>query len=225
MKYYAIIVAGGSGKRMNADLPKQFHLLLGKPVLMHTLEAFYYSKFQPMLLLVLNTNYQSLWKDLCIQYKFDIPHVIITGGAERFDSVKNALDSIDDPQNAFVAVHDAVRPLTSDELITRCYEEAQKKGAVIPVVESRDSLRRKVGEKNVAINRDEILIVQTPQVFKAAILKNAYTQSFNSSFTDDASVVEKAGYKIFITPGDPQNMKITYNADIAIASLYLSKEK
>ncbi|MGV3706651.1 MAG: 2-C-methyl-D-erythritol 4-phosphate cytidylyltransferase [Arcticibacter sp.] len=220
MNGYAIIVAGGSGKRMNADLPKQFHLLLGKPVLMHTLEAFFNSERQPEIILVLNADFHAYWQELCVQHNFFIPHTLVAGGAERFDSVKNALIHIQ-ADESLVAVHDAVRPVIDDELISRCFREAERLGSVIPVTESRDSLRMARGTGTVALARAEVMIVQTPQVFKSSILREAYHQAFSPFFTDDASVVEKAGFEIFTTTGSPANIKITYPEDLAVAALYL----
>lgn len=220
MDRYAIIVAGGSGKRMNADLPKQFHLLLGKPVLMHTIEAFASSALAPKIILVLNADFHLYWKELCVQHNFFVPHILTAGGKERFDSVKNALAHIGSA-DSLVAVHDAVRPVISNELITRCFNEAELRGSVIPVTESRDSLRIIRESATQSLSRADILVVQTPQVFKSNILKEAYNQAFSPLFTDDASVVEKAGFHIFTTPGTPANIKITYPEDLAIASLYL----
>ena len=208
---------------MNADLPKQFHLLLGKPVMMHTIAAFYHSSHQPEIILVLNTDYTSYWKDLCVQHNFFIPHTIIPGGAERFDSVKNAVQTITN-EDSIVAVHDAVRPVIDEELIARCFEEAELREAVIPVIPSRDSLRKINGSSTVSISRDEILIVQTPQVFAFKLLKKAYSQSYQSDYTDDASVVEHAGYTIYTTPGHTSNIKITFIEDLAIASLVLDSK-
>ncbi|PRY53048.1 2-C-methyl-D-erythritol 4-phosphate cytidylyltransferase [Arcticibacter pallidicorallinus] len=205
---------------MNADLPKQFHLLQGKPVLMHSIEAFAGSAMSPEIIIVLNADFHSYWKELCVQHNFFIPHQLIAGGTERFHSVKNALDCIS-PGESLIAVHDAVRPVITDELITRCYNEAEVKGSVIPVTESRDSLRIIRGSGTEALSRADILIVQTPQVFRGDVLKEAYQQTFSSVFTDDASVVEKAGFRISTTAGAPSNIKITYPEDLAIATLYL----
>lgn len=223
MDRYAIIVAGGSGKRMNADLPKQFHLLLGKPVLMHTIEAFVNSGLAPDIILVLNADFHQYWKELCVQHNFFVPHVLTAGGRERFDSVKNALSHTGSGES-LIAIHDAVRPVINDELITRCFNEAELKGSVIPVTESRDSLRMIRESTTQALSRADILIVQTPQVFKSGILKKAYDQDFSPLFTDDASVVERAGFQISTTAGTPSNIKITYPEDLAIASLYLGKK-
>jgi 2-C-methyl-D-erythritol 4-phosphate cytidylyltransferase len=221
MKYYAIIVAGGSGSRMNTEVPKQFLLLNGQPVLMHTISAFYFSELQPEIILVLNKSYQSYWKELLNEYRFSIPHKIVSGGTQRFDSVKNALDLIQ--EESIIAVHDAVRPIVSKDLIKRCYKEAEEKGNAIPVVSPKDSLRKKEGNQTIAINREDILIVQTPQVFQSEALKKAYSQAFVSEFTDDASVVERAGFKINVIEGEQKNLKITYEEDLEIASVYLEK--
>lgn len=205
---------------MNADLPKQFHLLAGRPVLMHTIEAFFNSTLQPEIIVVLNTSYHAYWRDLCVQHNFFIPHTLVEGGQERFDSVKNGLNHVR-PDECLVAIHDAVRPVIDNNFITRCFEEAGRTGAVIPVIESRDSLRILTQTGTAALARAEVLVVQTPQVFRRSILEEAYKQPFSSFFTDDASVVEKAGFKISTTPGSPSNIKITYQEDLAIASLHL----
>jgi len=219
MKNYVIIVAGGSGSRLNSDIPKQFIPIHGIPVLMHTLNAFYNSSLQPEIILVLNLSYHSYWKDLCTQYNFSLPHILAEGGKQRFDSVKNALKFISG--ESLVAVHDAVRPIISDELIARSFKQAELEGASIPVVPSRDSLRKIEGKKTIAINREEILIVQTPQVFRSSILLKAYEQEYTSEFTDDASVVEKWGHQISTVEGDFKNIKITYQDDLEIAGLFL----
>lgn len=219
MKYYAIIVAGGSGSRMNADIPKQFHLLSGKPILMRTIEAFHSSDLRPEIILVLNTAYHNLWAELCSRHSFEIPCSVVSSGKERFHSVKNGLELVD--EDTIVAVHDAVRPLVSDELITRSFKLATQWPAVIPAVSSKDSVRKREGETTVAINREDILLVQTPQVFQSNLLKRAYLQEYSREFTDDASVVEKAGEKVYITEGDYKNIKITYPEDIQLAELYL----
>ena len=219
MKNYVIIVAGGSGSRLNSDIPKQFIPIHGIPVLMHTLNAFYNSSLQPEIILVLNLSYHSYWKDLCTQYNFSLPHILAEGGKQRFDSVKNALKFISG--ESLVAVHDAVRPIISDELIARSFKQAELEGTSIPVVPSRDSLRKIEGKKTIAINREEILIVQTPQVFRSSILLKAYDQEYTSEFTDDASVVEKWGHQISTVEGDFKNIKITYQDDLEIAGLFL----
>ncbi|WP_207425515.1 2-C-methyl-D-erythritol 4-phosphate cytidylyltransferase [Pedobacter sp. SYSU D00535] len=222
MKTYAIIVAGGSGSRMGTELPKQFLEVNSKPVLMHTLLAFHRSSVKPEILLVLNKHYHNFWKELCALHQFDVPHILVEGGEERFHSVKNALNLVHQP--SLVAIHDAVRPVISNELITRCFNEAEENLAVIPAVSSRDSLRQKQGNGTVALNRSEVLIVQTPQVFHSDILNKAYLQPYSDNFTDDASVVERNGNEIVITEGDSKNIKITYPEDLEIVALFLKSE-
>ena len=207
---------------MKSDLPKQFLLLNDKPVLFYTIEAFYNSDLKPEIILVLNSEYHKYWSDLCTQHNFQIPHKIANNGEQRFHSVKNALNLIED-NKSIIAVHDAVRPIISNELITLSFDLAKQHDAVIPVVTSKDSVRIKQEGHTVAVNREDILLVQTPQTFKSGLLKKAYLQPFNPTFTDDASVVEKAGKSIFITEGDYKNIKITYPEDLLIAELYLKK--
>ncbi|PWS29589.1 2-C-methyl-D-erythritol 4-phosphate cytidylyltransferase [Pedobacter yonginense] len=221
MKYYAIIVAGGSGNRMQTETPKQFLLLNNLPVLMHTVKAFALSDSQPKILIVLNQEQHNYWARLCEEFNFRIPHEVISGGTERFHSVKNAIDSIEG--EGVVAIHDAVRPLVSKTLIDNCFNHAVKTGNAIAAVQSSDSVRLLKGEKTSALNRDEIYLVQTPQTFSLAILKEAYQQAFNANFTDDASVVEAIGYDINITEGERNNIKITYPIDLELAELLLKK--
>jgi len=219
MKYYAIIVAGGSGNRMQTETPKQFLILKNLPVLMHTIKAFAQSDTQPKILLVLNRDQQGYWRRLCDEFNFRIPHEIIDGGTERFYSVKNAVDCIE--EDSFVAIHDAVRPLVSKELIDNCFKRAEAIGNVIAAVQSSDSVRMLRNEKSSALRRDEIYLVQTPQTFSLKILKAAYQQDFASHFTDDASVVEALNEEINILEGERNNIKITYPIDLELAELLL----
>jgi 2-C-methyl-D-erythritol 4-phosphate cytidylyltransferase len=219
--YYAIIVAGGSGKRMNSALPKQFIDLNGKPILMHTLIAFAINIHQPKIILVLAKEDESLWKELIEKYNFQIPHQIIYGGKERFHSVKNALAIIKD-ENAIVAIHDGVRPLVSQKTISNCFEKAKINGNAIAAVPSKDSIRKvSINSNSEALNRSEIYLVQTPQTFSRKQLITAYQQDFDLFFTDDASVVEKAGYPIYIENGDVFNFKITFKEDLIFAEALL----
>jgi 2-C-methyl-D-erythritol 4-phosphate cytidylyltransferase len=221
VKHYAIIVAGGSGSRMNADLPKQFLLLNGRPILMHTIEAFHNSDLKPEIILVLSQQSRPLWSELCIEHKFDIPCNLVENGLERFHSVRNGLEFT--TNDSITAVHDAVRPIISNELITRCFALAEKHAAVIPAVNSKDSVRIKEADGTKSIKRQDVLLVQTPQVFETKVLKKAYQQEYTETFTDDASVVEKAGTEIFITEGDSKNIKITYPEDLQIAEVFQKK--
>lgn len=213
---YALIVAGGKGVRMGTELPKQFLPIGGKPVLMHTLEAFYAYDSEIQLILVLPHSQQEYWRQLCREHRFSLPHAIADGGETRFHSVKNGLALVETP--ALVGVHDGVRPFVSREVIARCYELAAEKKAVIPVISVVETVRRMEGEGSVTVSRDDYRLVQTPQVFDAELLKAAYNQPYTSHFTDDASVVEALGTSVYLTPGNRENIKITTPFDLKIAT-------
>lgn len=220
---YAIIVAGGSGTRMQATIPKQFLLLNGVPVLMHTIEMFHHAASSPQIILVLHADYHTYWQNLCIEHSFRIPHQLIKGGESRFHSVKNGLEMITD-SNAIIAVHDAVRPLTGTQIIDHSYHYAAKNGNAITAVKSRDSVRQLKGNHSVSLVRDDIYLVQTPQTFRWEQIKKAYEQAYDPKFTDDASVVENSGIQINLAEGSYNNLKITFPEDIAIAETILNKK-
>ena len=213
---YIIVVAAGSGKRMGASLPKQFLPIAGKPILMHTLERIH--AFDPAIniRLVLHPDFFDYWKALVQEHHTQIPHQLIEGGEERFHSVKRAVDSISDLE-AIVGIHDGVRPLVSDETLTRCFEKAEQVGNAVPVIPVNDSLRVIKDDSNHAVNRSHYRIVQTPQCFVMSELKKVFEQPFNGSFTDDASVVEAAGSSIHLVEGNRSNVKITSPEDLAWA--------
>lgn len=221
MKYYALIVAGGSGTRMGAALPKQFLLLSGKPVLMHTIEAFHSSDLKPEIVLVLNIDFHPYWEKLCKEQDFNIPHKLVKAGRQRFHSVKNGLKDL--KNQSIIAVHDGVRPLISNKLISDSFREAALNGNAVCAVQASDSVRRLYGNFSEALNREEVFLVQTPQTFECGILKKAYKQPYRTEFTDDASVVEKAGIGIHLIPGEKSNLKITYPEDIRIAEVLLKE--
>lgn len=214
-----IIVAGGKGLRMGRDIPKQFLSVGGKPILMHTIEAFYKADKTLRIILVLPADQQNYWKSLCVQYDFLIEHTIVNGGDTRFMSVRNALELV--PLDGVVAVHDGVRPFVASEVIKRCFDEAQIHRAVVPVVDIVESVRQISQEGSIAICRDQYKLVQTPQIFDSALLHEAYKQPFCANFTDDASVVENLGEKIFLTKGNRENIKITTSFDLLIANALL----
>ena len=223
MDYYAIIVAGGTGTRMNQAVAKQFLELNNKPVLMYTIEAFHDCVLNPEIILVLNIQLHTFWAELCVAHHFSIPHQVIAGGAQRFDSVKNGLAIIE--RDSLVAIHDAVRPLVTSDLIFRSYQMAAEKGNAIAAIQPVDSIRiKKEGKDSEALNRDELYLIQTPQTFQYNQLKTAYLQSYKTEFTDDASVVEKAGFGINLLPGERSNIKITYTEDLELAA-FLSNKK
>ncbi|MXV15546.1 2-C-methyl-D-erythritol 4-phosphate cytidylyltransferase [Hufsiella ginkgonis] len=223
MKYYAIIVAGGSGSRMGSEIPKQFLQVAGKPVLMHTIEAFYYSDFRPGILLVLPSGHHDYWSRLCMQAGFTVPVTLVAGGEQRFHSVKNALETI--TEESVIAIHDAVRPVISNKIISNTFRIAEEGGNAIVAIPSKDSIRQVNADgHSVALDRKNIFLVQTPQTFRSGILKAAYTQAFSPEFTDDASVVEKSGIAINLVEGDPDNLKITFPGDLLIAEWLLAKK-
>lgn len=222
MKYYAIIVGGGSGSRMLSELPKQFMLLAGRPILMHTIEAFYHSEYKPELIIVLNVDFHLYWENLCEQYHFSIPHKLVKGGNTRFHSVKNGIKLI--KGKAIIAIHDAVRPLVSKQLIDSSYRQAESYGNAVAALKSRDSVRQENEKYNISVNRDEIYLVQTPQTFSSEILTKAYKQEFRNDFTDDASVIERLGVNIKLIEGESRNFKITFPEDLKIAEMYLNSK-
>lgn len=218
-KCYAIIVAGGSGSRMQAAIPKQFLLLCGRPVMMHTIQAFHESEAKPGIILVLPAEFHSHWQQLCIEHNFIIPHILVNGGNTRFHSVKNGLDLISNDETTLVAIHDAVRPLISQQVIDQSYKGAAENGNAVVAIESRDSVRLVEGNSSKSLIRNQVYLVQTPQTFQSAPLKHAYLQPFDAKFTDDASVVEETGIKINLIKGSHQNIKITFPEDLAIAEI------
>ena len=222
MRTIAIIVAGGSGTRFGAELPKQFLNLKGQPILMRTIQAFG-NGFD--VIVTLPEGQIGLWQELCRQHKFDVPHRVVPGGETRWHSVKNALDSIGDVDGAdVIAVHDGVRPMVTAEIISRTLEAARRDGAAIPVVALNDSVRQVDGDNSHALDRSSLRAVQTPQAFDARLLVDAYQQPYEPTFTDDASVVEKFGHRVTLVEGDPMNLKITRPMDLALAEYLLNHD-
>ena len=224
MKTVAIIVAGGSGTRFGAELPKQFLELGGKPILMRSIEAFANSGNCPVdVIVTLPSDQMDLWQLLCDRYGFGVPHRVVPGGETRWHSVKHALDSMGDVNEVdIIAVHDGVRPMVTADVICRTIETARRDGAAIPVVALNDSVRQVVGEASHALDRSALRAVQTPQAFDARLLLDAYSLPYQPTFTDDASVVEQLGHPIILVEGDPHNLKITRPMDLALAEYLLN---
>ena len=222
MKKYAIIVAGGSGLRMGSKTPKQFLVVGGKPILMHTIQQFYDFDKGIKIILVLPKEQIKHWEELCEKYNFDRQHQITYGGSTRFHSVKNGLALVKEP-DVLVAIHDGVRPFVSMHTMRNCFQMAAKSGNAIPVIDAYESVRLRDDEGNRAIDRNTVKMVQTPQVFTLNQLSKAYTQPHQPFFTDDASVVEEAGFDIHLTEGNRENIKITTPFDLKIATLLLQK--
>ena len=215
---YVIIVAGGKGLRMGGDVPKQFQLLGNQPVLMHTLQRFADDCKDLQIILVLPQEQIEYWSDLGEKYHFGVEHWIVAGGETRFHSVQSGLAQIPDDAEGVVAVHDGVRPLVSREVIEKCFEEARRKKAVVPVVPVVESLRH---VSDGAVPRADYRLVQTPQTFDIQLLKQAYRQPFSKDFTDDASVVEAFGHPITMVEGNRENIKLTTPFDLRIAEMLL----
>ena len=220
MKKHVIIVAGGKGLRMGGDIPKQFLPICGKPVLMRTLEAFHSYDASMHLILVLPVSQQDYWKMLCQEYHFDLPHDIADGGATRFHSVKNGLSLV--KGEGVVGVHDGVRPFVSQEVISHCYNDALTLKAVIPVIGVVETVRHLIESGSETVPRDHYKLVQTPQVFEVDLLRRAYQQTYTDLFTDDASVVEALGEKVYLVEGNRENIKLTTPFDLKLAELLCS---
>lgn len=218
---FTIITAGGKGLRMGLELPKQYALLKGLPVLMHTVKRFHQFDRDMKIVLSLPTDSRVYWDKLCQKHNFKIPHQIVQGGATRFHSVQNALAHL--PHEGLTAVHDGVRPLVSTETITAAFAAAEAHGAAVPVHEIPFSLRRIEGDTSMAVARSKYREVQTPQVFRNEMLHEAYALDYREGFTDDASMVEAAGYSVVLSPGNPENLKITYPSDLAMAEALIPK--
>ena len=216
MQKVALIVAGGKGERMNADIPKQFLLLNGTPVLMHTLKQF--SHFEEIVLVLPPTQFE-YWQELCNTYNLRQKHTLVAGGVTRFQSVKNGLDRIS--ENTIVAIHDGVRPIISTSLIDILVAETGVGIGVIPIIPVKDSIRKVKGENTAHVDRSNLFKVQTPQCFLSTDIQKAYTQAFSETYTDDASVFEANGGKINTLLGEEKNLKITTQEDLKIASILI----
>lgn len=214
-----IITAGGMGKRMGNNLPKQFLALQKSPILIHTILKFYNYDNSIQLILTLPENWISYWERTCAETNFDIQHEIIAGGKERYDSIKKALTL---SKGKLIAIHDGIRPLVSTETIQKAFEMAEKKGNAIPIFPIKESVRFVENEKTHSINRNNYFLVQTPQVFERGLIKSAYEQDFQESITDDASLLEKTGKKIYVFQGNEENIKITTPLDLRIAEELIS---
>ena len=221
MKKYAVIVAGGSGSRMNNTTPKQFLLLKNKPVLYYTIDTFLNAYADLNIILVLPEEHVAAGQEI-IDAWFDYSRIKITiGGRTRFHSVQNGLQLVN--EECIIFVHDAVRCLLSTSLIQRCYDAALEFGAAIPVVDSKDSVRLVTGDDNEALERRNVKMVQTPQVFLSNILLPAFNIDYKDKFTDEASVVEAFGMKVLLVDGEDDNIKITRQIDLVLAEKLLDE--
>jgi 2-C-methyl-D-erythritol 4-phosphate cytidylyltransferase len=220
---FVIIVAGGIGTRMKSDRPKQFLDLQGEPVIIRTIRCFTDYNPQIGIIICVHKNYKAHLEGLLEKFRIDMTHLQITfGGDTRFASVKNGLQLISDP-NAVVGIHDAARPFVSGKTIAACFETAAAKGSAVPCVSVNESMRKISNNVNNAVNRHEYRIVQTPQCFIVSQIRQAFQQEYNSNFTDDATVLEAMGEKIYLVEGNEENIKITSPHDMLIAAALVSQ--
>lgn len=220
MQKTVIIVAGGSGSRMKSDIPKQFIEIGGKAILMYTILRFKEYDKNISVRLVLPENQVDYWKELCAKYNFSEEHEIVTGGITRFHSVRNGLSGLSN--DGLIAIHDGVRPFVSIETIKRCFDTAFEYGAGIPVTDVQETIRKADGDYSYTVDRTTFKLVQTPQVFDAQLILDAYKQEYDESFTDDASVFESTGKMVVLVEGNRENIKITTPADLICAKAFLN---
>ncbi len=223
MQKTVIIVAGGQGMRLDAEMPKQFFYIRERPLLMHTIDLFHKYNRNMQIIAGIREDFLSHWESVCEQFNFDIPHVLSPGGETRFHTVKKALRMVA-PGN-LVAIHDSVRPLVYRSTIDACFDAAAKTGAALPCAEIHESIREITPGGSSRINRDSIRLVQTPQVFQYDILMKGYDQEYSDDFTDDASVMEKAGFPVTLVKGNSENIKITTPDDLIFAEAIFDSYK
>jgi len=220
LKRTMIVVAGGTGSRMGSNVPKQFLLLKGIPMLMHTLRTLHRADGTMGLVLVLPPDHLEEWESQCETLGFDVPHTVVAGGATRFRSVENGLKAA---KNAdFIGVHDGVRPFVAKSVVENCFTAAAQHGAAVPAVPIAQSLREIKSGSNASVDRSAFRAVQTPQCFRASILIEAYAKAPHDLFTDDASVVEALGQRIALVEGNVENIKVTTPLDLKLAELLVS---
>lgn len=220
MQISVIITAGGIGKRFGAAIPKQFVEINGTPLIMHTIAAFVRFDPEAEIIVTLPEEWISYWNDLVAANQFRTSVKIVSGGEERYHSVKNALTHC---SGEYIFIHDAVRPLVSEETLQRCREEVIVSGAVVPVIEMKESIRMISDQGSVAVKRIDYRIVQTPQCFRSALVRKAYDIPYYNGITDDAGLVEESGVRIALVDGNEENIKITTQNDLTIATLFLKK--
>ena len=217
-----IITAGGSGKRMGSQLPKQFIEVGGTPILIRTLQTLSDIP-NSELVLVLPKEWISYWQELCQRHDCTIAHKIVEGGEERFFSVRNGIEALGEVD--YIAIHDGVRPFVNGEMFERVFQAAKSTGAALPVIKPVDSMREisESGDNKIA-DRNRYVLVQTPQIFRSEVILRAYEQPFSTQFTDDASVAEANGHKITLVDGARQNIKITTEDDLQLAEFIIARQ-
>lgn len=221
MNQYVVLVAGGIGMRMQSAVPKQFLEFNGKSILHHSIERFYNYNNAINIILVLGKESHSHWNSLIQKNPLPCKVTLATGGQERSDSTRAGLEFV--PDNSIVAIHDAVRPLLSNSLLDRCFKAAEKYGNACPCIPLSDSLRMKENDHTLSVDRSLYYQVQTPQCFKADLLKSAFEKTKRNTFTDEISLFEDAGHEIHIVEGERWNIKITYPQDLQVAEALSGK--
>ena len=221
-----VVVAGGSGSRMGAAMPKQFLKIAGRPILVRTIERMHEALPEAEIVVVLPEAHVEFWRECYAKADCRVEHRVALGGATRFDSVASGLAALSDDCQ-LIAVHDGVRPLLSVDMIRRGVECARESGAAVPVIAVVDSIREVDSEGSHVVDRSRLRAVQTPQVFRADLLKKAYAEvgarlADRAKATDDASVVEMAGYEVALYDGEPQNLKLTTPTDLSVAEVILA---
>lgn len=225
MQEYIIIVAGGIGTRMKADRPKQFIEINGVPIIVKTIQCFVRYNPQIKIIVSVHKNYKSYLEGLIEKFGFQNYSIqIAIGGETRFHSVKNGLELVKEEQS-IVGIHDAARPFVSNETICNCYKTASEKGNAVPSISVNESMRKISNNINVAVNRNEFKIIQTPQCFLSSKIKQAFLQPYSSAFTDDATVLEHLGEKINLVEGNTENIKITSPHDLLIAKTLMHDQR
>ena len=214
--FSVIITAGGIGKRMGSSIPKQFIEIKGLPILMRTIQRFYEFDATCQIIVTLPSDWISFWNELIEKHDFRINHQLVDGGVERYDSIKNAISFC---KHDIIAIHDGVRPFVSNETIHKTIELAKQKGSAIPTLPLKESLRQVKNGQSIAVKRSEFVNVQTPQVFQKDIIEKAYSIPFHEAITDDASLVEEAGFEVFLCDGNEENIKITTPMDLRIGEI------
>jgi 2-C-methyl-D-erythritol 4-phosphate cytidylyltransferase len=222
MKHTAIIVAGGSGSRMGAGLPKQFLRIEAKPVFLYSIDAFQQAYNDIRIILVMPSSFCDMAQSILKEFDYPTSIEIVEGGETRFHSVKNGLAIAS--EDSLIFIHDAVRCLATPGLIRRCGDAASEKGSAIPVIPVRDSIRRKddASTRSVVVPREGLYIVQTPQVFVGSVILKAFAMPYDAGFTDEASVMEASGQQVFLVEGEEGNTKITFPDDLTFAAWKLS---
>ncbi|NLR92871.1 MULTISPECIES: 2-C-methyl-D-erythritol 4-phosphate cytidylyltransferase [Flammeovirga] len=221
MKKYSIIVAGGRGTRMGSEVPKQFLLMKGLPILMHTINKFHQAEDNIQIIITLPKDQIPTWKSLVEEYSFSTPHQVVTGGNTRFQSVDNALQYIPN-QDCLIAIHDGVRPLVDTSVIQKSFTEAASFGTAIPTVALKESIRWVGENENRTEDRSEYRMVQTPQTFRSDVIFPAFENDYRDIFTDDASVAEFSGHSVHLFEGNYENIKITTPEDLKLGEALLN---